>query len=77
MEQDILQKISGFIVTKITDTGIGMNLSEIDAGKHRPFVFGRHGKSGQKETHGVGLGLSTAATLTEVLCGSLMMKSNT
>ena len=77
MEKDILQKLSGFILTKITDTGIGMNLSEIDRGKHRPFVFGRPGASDRTETHGVGLGLSTAATLTEVLCGSLIIKSNT
>lgn len=69
--------LTGFLVTKITDRGKGIEPARLRNRKFKTFAFSKAGSNQVKsETEGVGVGLSTADSLTTALGGTFSVKSN-
>lgn len=66
------QHLTGKIFTKIIDSGSGIDLTKW--GNLKSFNF--NGLSHTRETSGVGVGLTTADTLTRALGGSITLTSD-
>lgn len=68
--------MTGYLVTKIIDEGKGINLNKWASGKFKSFNFTGLGNILQQdETSGVGVGLSTASSLSKALGGYLTLTS--
>jgi len=68
--------LTGYLVTKITDEGRGADMKKLSAKKFKTFAFSEAGIGQLKtETEGIGVGLSTADSLSDALGGYLTMSS--
>ena len=66
--------LTGKLITKITDTGIGIDESHLSKRRFKTFAFSKAGTNQIKsENHGVGIGLSTADSLSRALGGEVTL----
>ena len=68
--------LTGFLVTQIIDSGIGINLEESRKSLFNTFAFYKSGADQlNKQTSGIGVGLNTAMMLSDALGGSIQLVS--
>jgi K+-sensing histidine kinase KdpD len=69
LQQNTFTKLISYLFTKIIDEGKGIDLKKWGANGFKSFNFIGSGANQESETSGVGVGLSTAGSLTKALGG--------
>ena len=69
LQQNTFTKLISYLFTKIIDEGKGIDLKKWGANWFKSFNFIGSGANQESETSGVGVGLSTAGSLTKALGG--------